>query len=556
MILGSAQQFASPEEALTHISEKPWSEYTKADYTNDQWHAACLIHLHDGAPTTKSECKLPIKTPHGVLNRNGVHAAAAALAGARGGLKGVSAEQKKKAANALKRYYNELDEEPPESLAQHSNILEHHGVKGMRWGVRKEEETSGRDPGEGSALRGTFRSRRQLEKYTGNSGFSSRTETRFALLGPAALADKQVRAEIKEADRLVREGKASGLKPGSPEFQQRIERITRTDTPQVLGAQRIGTPPEKHGLSKEQKIFLAVGAAGMAAAGYYAYTKYSGNKMQGFDLAKVKQEEQKVNDSLGRFTLPSHWDVRGLKDGPISKQNLGDLAGGEFNAKLHDAENLVVNTSRGYADILPKNGFSNPFAAEQHASVTRVLEEMRDKYPTIRNMNVEVVPMSKVPGMEGSEANMAVMAMRAGEARVMYNDLMDAPSAAIIRANRDFLPGLGKKNYVAYHEMGHLLAAAHGDLPASFDILKDDSSPTIWRTWQTAEPLLHRRTFAKHGFTFKELSKISGYAATQPAEAMAELFGHYSHPEMRKRLTPDQLIRAESMFNEMGGLTA
>jgi hypothetical protein len=118
MILKDHQKFASPMEALAHISETPWSNYTKADYTLEQWHAACLIHTHDGEATTKSECKLPVKTPDGILNRNGVHAAAAALAGARGGLKGVSADQRKKAGNALKRYYAQLDEDPPESLSQ------------------------------------------------------------------------------------------------------------------------------------------------------------------------------------------------------------------------------------------------------------------------------------------------------------------------------------------------------------------------------------------------------------------------------------------------------
>lgn len=132
------QPFASPMEALAHISETPWSNWTKADYTLEQWHAACLVHVHDGAPTSKSECKLPVKTPDGVLNRNGVHAAAAALGGARGGLTGVSAEQKKSAANALKRYYSQLDEDPPESLS-------HHGVKGRRWGVRNKEDTPGRE---------------------------------------------------------------------------------------------------------------------------------------------------------------------------------------------------------------------------------------------------------------------------------------------------------------------------------------------------------------------------------------------------------------------------
>jgi len=105
------------ERALSHVSEKPWSDYTKSDYTIEQWHAACLIHLHDGPPTSKSECKLPVKTPNGALNRNGVHAAAAALAGARSPLK-APPEQKTKAASALRRYYAQLGETPPDSLKQ------------------------------------------------------------------------------------------------------------------------------------------------------------------------------------------------------------------------------------------------------------------------------------------------------------------------------------------------------------------------------------------------------------------------------------------------------
>lgn len=128
------------KETLLHISEKPWGEISEADYTLEQWHNACLIHLHSGPPTSKSQCKLPVRTPSGALNRNGVHAAAAALAGARSPLKAPS-EQKAKAAAALRRYYSQLNEEPPESLMEHTDsvddILEHVGVKGMRWGVRK-----------------------------------------------------------------------------------------------------------------------------------------------------------------------------------------------------------------------------------------------------------------------------------------------------------------------------------------------------------------------------------------------------------------------------------
>jgi len=98
------------------ISEEPWSNWSAADYSIEQWHRACLIHLHSGAPTSKGECKLPVRTPTGTVNRAGVHAAAAALAGARGGVN-APAEQKAKARRALRGLYSTLKEDPPDSLA-------------------------------------------------------------------------------------------------------------------------------------------------------------------------------------------------------------------------------------------------------------------------------------------------------------------------------------------------------------------------------------------------------------------------------------------------------
>jgi hypothetical protein len=139
---------------ISHISEKPWSEYTKADYTPEQWHRSCLIHQHTDAPTSKDQCKLPVRTPNGVVNRNGVHAAAAALAGARGGVQ-ASSDEISSAKTALVRLYGQLGEDPPDSLTHSEEefvaqtfvdvgekFVAHYGIRGMKWGRRTKSSSS------------------------------------------------------------------------------------------------------------------------------------------------------------------------------------------------------------------------------------------------------------------------------------------------------------------------------------------------------------------------------------------------------------------------------
>lgn len=133
------------EAYLAHISFKPWSAYTKADYTPEQWHKACLIHQHQGAPTSKNQCKLPVRTPLGALNKNGVQAAKAALNGARGGVD-ATPEEKAKAKTQLETLSKELAKNVPAFLAKHSDmddddILAHFGRKGMKWGVRQDRSS-------------------------------------------------------------------------------------------------------------------------------------------------------------------------------------------------------------------------------------------------------------------------------------------------------------------------------------------------------------------------------------------------------------------------------
>lgn len=106
---------------MVRISNRPWSEIAESDYEDAQdFCDACLINLNEGPPEewTKAACKLPVYEPKRMgraLNRNAVFAAAAALAGARGGVK-APAEQKRKAARKLLQLYREIEAEPPESL--------------------------------------------------------------------------------------------------------------------------------------------------------------------------------------------------------------------------------------------------------------------------------------------------------------------------------------------------------------------------------------------------------------------------------------------------------
>ncbi len=99
------------------ISDKPWGSISESDYKDaEAFCKACLIDMNEaGKPKVKEQCKLPVMEPGGMMNRNAVHAAAAALAGARGGVD-VPLSEKRKAARKLLALYQELKEEPPESI--------------------------------------------------------------------------------------------------------------------------------------------------------------------------------------------------------------------------------------------------------------------------------------------------------------------------------------------------------------------------------------------------------------------------------------------------------
>jgi HK97 family phage prohead protease len=112
-----AERLAALElEPLRRIATtgKTW-DGSPARFTDDQYKRSALFCRGGGDPP-KADCSLPVLEPDGTLNTNALGAAAAALAGARGGVRGASPQQKASAARKLIRYYNAAGLEPPASL--------------------------------------------------------------------------------------------------------------------------------------------------------------------------------------------------------------------------------------------------------------------------------------------------------------------------------------------------------------------------------------------------------------------------------------------------------
>lgn len=84
---------------MASFSDEPW-ESPESDLDASAFCAVCLIDLNEGRDKIKSKCYLPIrKRPGGAVNKAALRNAAARLFV----LKGVPAEEKRKAARSLVR---------------------------------------------------------------------------------------------------------------------------------------------------------------------------------------------------------------------------------------------------------------------------------------------------------------------------------------------------------------------------------------------------------------------------------------------------------------------
>ena len=108
----------------TAPENEPW-DGDASNYELEEYARACafvkgVADPHRGElpdDLTKGDCKLPHHKPNGTLVWRGVSSAMAALLGARGGVKGLSKAERKRAYAHLKKHYKEFDKEVPEFKA-------------------------------------------------------------------------------------------------------------------------------------------------------------------------------------------------------------------------------------------------------------------------------------------------------------------------------------------------------------------------------------------------------------------------------------------------------
>lgn len=377
-------------------------------------------------------------------------------------------------------------------------VLEHHGIKGMKWGVRKEIDLAGR------------------------------TSNGAMVTSVPKVSRRSVNGQRFVSKKVAANGSVH-LPPGSQK--------NRDENGSVTKHEHIG------GLTPTQKKLLLAAGVGVAVGGFVAYKHYTGGKP--ISLEQMEEEVKRLPDNTA------------LKNGSISPRKLGELASTHPAYHLKNPDKLMVDVSKGYADIQHIDGFRHEAAKIRHDEMAHTLEVMREKFPAVRNMNIELVPMSEVHGMEASmgSALAAVIPVGPGEARIMFNDVKPALTKEEIKGFSTWAPAILEKNGTGFHEMGHVLATSRGLMPSYLDVLeKDDLYPDVDRYVRSQEKY-HRDMLTKHGLSFHEVAKISGYAKTSPEEALAELAGQYFTPSFRAKMDPQLAAKAEALFNDLGGLT-
>jgi HK97 family phage prohead protease len=102
------------------VSDTPWSNFTPADFSSQQWARACVIDTENGDKDSRDRYKLAVREPSGVVNRSAVHQAVQHF----NQVEGVTPDKRFVAARKLVTLYRtELAETPPDSLLSIANTM-------------------------------------------------------------------------------------------------------------------------------------------------------------------------------------------------------------------------------------------------------------------------------------------------------------------------------------------------------------------------------------------------------------------------------------------------
>jgi 2'-5' RNA ligase len=250
------------------FSDKPWSQFTQADYTPEQWRKACLIHEDPAEgqdPDAKSLGKLPVAEPDGTLNRNGIHAAAGRLHAV-----SSSAEMKQAAAKKLVALYRQMDEEPPDSLLAEAGVTRAESFDDdeiLRYAAASpwtKDDESKHPRGKG-AQGGQFVSTDQADQHV--SVYTQPGSAR----GPA----KKTQQKPAQQQRQNPQQAKPGQKPTHPAKGQKVDSYTKKNDRTVAkrrtllpgeGVGRKGGDPDVRGL---QQALNALGLANLRPNGVF-----------------------------------------------------------------------------------------------------------------------------------------------------------------------------------------------------------------------------------------------------------------------------------------------
>lgn len=267
-----------------------------------------------------------------------------------------------------------------------------------------------------------------------------------------------------------------------------------------------------------------------------------------------------IDDLLVHFGIKGmRWGVR--KDNTAA-QNFGKpyshadgLGHGSNIFDLKKPEKLRVEVKDNVIDVRPKDGFRSQRAEQYHKEMLDAVHEMSKEYPALRDMKIEITPMSAQPGgrmMIWSGVPAAAAHLKPGEARLFYNDRMRGSADKISPEARRIQPGIQEPGFLGRHEMGHVLSMAGNQMPSGWHTTHHGSYEDLSNLNNHINES-HKALFVKHKLSFDEVSKLSPYAATEPAEALAELAAYYHTPALRGQMSPDMQVKAKALLDDIGG---